>query len=52
MSADPTAAARSILQTLQAVVDARDEDALVSLFDDPAVLIGTGGDARGREADF
>src|SRR5712691_12042886 len=44
VTADPLADARSILETLQATVDARDADALVSLFDDPAVLIGTAGD--------
>jgi ketosteroid isomerase-like protein len=48
VSADPSADARSILHALQAAVDARDEDALVSLFDDPAVLIGTAGDGRDR----
>src|SRR5207247_11282065 len=50
MAADPSADARFILDTLQATVDARDADALVSLFDDPAVLIGTAGDGRNPDA--
>jgi len=50
VTADPLADARFILDTLQATVDARDADALVSLFDDPAVLIGTDGDGRNPDA--
>ena len=46
MSAD----ARSILDALQAAIDARDLDALVSLFDESEVLIGTAADARDPEA--
>jgi hypothetical protein len=42
--------ARSILDVLQARVDGRDPEALVALFDEPAVLIGTAGDGRDREA--
>src|SRR5207244_3484969 len=50
VTADPLAHARFILDTLQATVDARDAEALVSLFDDPAVLIGTAGDGRNPDA--
>src|SRR3954464_15868012 len=50
MTADGAADARAVLALLQAAVDARDPDALVALFDDPAVLIGTAGDGRDREA--
>src|SRR5438128_7996086 len=48
MTADPSADARSILDTLQAAVDARDAEALVSL--DPVALIGTAGDGRSPDA--
>ena len=37
-----------MLRTLQDGVDARDLDALLDLFDEDGVLIGTGGDARDR----
>ena|SRR5438552_5483059 len=50
MAADPSDDARAILGTLQAAVDARDGDALVALFDEPAVLIGTAGDGRTPDA--
>lgn len=40
--------ARAVLRTLQDRVDARDLDALLDLFDEDGVLIGTGGDARDR----
>lgn len=43
---DPAADAGTILDGLQAAVDARDLDRLIGLFDDPAVLIGTSGDGR------
>lgn len=49
MAPDPLTNARAILHTLQTTVDRRDLDALVSLFDDPAVLIGTAGDGRNRD---
>src|SRR3954468_13102558 len=49
MSADGSADARAVLAMLQAAVDGRDPDALVALFDDPAVLIGTAGDGRDRD---
>lgn len=42
--------ARTILDSLQAAVDACDADALIALFDDSAMLIGTGGDGRNRDA--
>lgn len=41
--------ARGILTALQAAVDARDVDRLLGLFDEPAVLVGAGGDGRNRE---
>jgi ketosteroid isomerase-like protein len=41
--------ARTILANLQAAVDARDVDALASVFDDDAVLIGTSADGRDAE---
>jgi uncharacterized protein (TIGR02246 family) len=41
--------AHEILRTLQARVDLRDPEALIDLFDDPAVLIGAAGDGRNRE---
>ena len=50
MAADPLADAHTILRTLQATVDRRNADDLVSLFDDPAVLIGAAGDGRNRDA--
>jgi len=50
MAADPLNDAHAILQTLQATVDHREPEPLVSLFDDPAVLIGTRGDGRNRDA--
>ena len=46
MHADGTADARAVLAMLQASVDGRDPDALIALFDEPAVLIGTAGDGR------
>jgi len=46
---DPVADAHSILESLQAAVDGRDPEALVSLFDDSAVLIGAAGDGRDRD---
>ena len=49
MTSDPVSDARSILDTLQATVDGRDPDALISLFDEPAVLIGAAGDGRNRD---
>ena len=42
--------ARKIVGALQAAIDARDRDALVSLFHEDAVLIGTSADSRDREA--
>jgi ketosteroid isomerase-like protein len=39
-----------ILRALQEAVDAGDRDALVALFHEDAVLIGTSADARNREA--
>lgn len=39
-----------ILRALQAAIDAGDRDALVALFHEDAVLIGTSADARDREA--
>jgi ketosteroid isomerase-like protein len=51
MAAEPTRDdPRAILDSLQAAVDARDADALIALFDQPAVLIGAGGDGRNPEA--
>jgi hypothetical protein len=50
MTADAAADARAVLAMLQAAVDERDPEGLVALFDDPAVLIGTAGDGRDREA--
>ena len=47
---DPLTDAQTVLRELQSAVDARDPAALISLFDDPAVLVGTGGDGRNREA--
>jgi ketosteroid isomerase-like protein len=42
--------AQQILGDLQARVSARDLPALIELFEEPAVLIGTAGDGRTREA--
>jgi uncharacterized protein (TIGR02246 family) len=50
MTPEAVAAARAVLDAIQRAVDAHDADALVSLFDDPAVLIGTAGDGRSPEA--
>jgi uncharacterized protein (TIGR02246 family) len=50
MTSRALADAHTVLRALQAAVDARDPEALVSLFDDPAVLIGTAGDGRSPEA--
>jgi hypothetical protein len=50
MTADALGEAHAVLRALQAAVDARDADALDALFDESAVLIGTEGDARDREA--
>src|SRR3954465_2595342 len=40
---------RQILQSLQQAVDNRDPDRLIALFDEPAMLIGTGDDGRRRD---
>jgi hypothetical protein len=40
----------AILRALQAAIDARDRDALIALFHEDAVLIGTTADARDRDA--
>lgn len=45
-----SADARQILSDLQAKVSARDLPALIEFFEEPAVLIGTAGDGRTREA--
>jgi ketosteroid isomerase-like protein len=50
MTAEPTDDPRAILDALQAAVDARDADALIALFDQPAVLIGAAGDGRNPDA--
>jgi hypothetical protein len=42
MTADALGEADAVLLALQAAVDARDADALAALFDESAVLIGTG----------
>src|SRR3954466_1918236 len=42
--------ARAVLDDLQPGVDSRDTDRLHQLFDEPAILIGTGGDARNGDA--
>ncbi len=42
--------ALNVLATMQAKIDERDADALIGLFDDPAMLIGTAGDGRHRAA--
>ena len=39
-----------LLRALQAGIDARDRDALLALFHEDAVLIGTSADARDRDA--
>src|SRR5690349_13088153 len=46
---DVVADAQSILASLQTAVDGRDPEALLSLFDESAVLIGAAGDGRDRE---
>ena len=48
MSGDSVAESRAVLEALQAAIDARDRDALIGLFDEPAVLIGASGDGRDR----
>lgn len=40
--------AREVLQTLQELVDARDLDGLLELFDEDSVLIGSASDGRDR----
>jgi hypothetical protein len=40
--------AREVLRTLQELVDARDLDGLLELFDESSVLIGTSADGRDR----
>jgi SnoaL-like protein len=40
--------ARDVLRTLQELVDARDLDGLLELFDENSVLIGSSGDGRDR----
>jgi hypothetical protein len=40
----------AVLRALQTAIDARDRNALVSLFHEDAVLIGTSDDARDRDA--
>ena len=50
MAADGSADARAVLASLQAAVDGRDVEVLDALFDERAVLIGTSGDARDRDA--
>ena len=40
--------ARAVLRTLQELIDARDLDGLLELFDEGSVLIGTSGDGRDR----
>jgi ketosteroid isomerase-like protein len=47
--ADAHADAREILDLMQAKVDARDADALIAFFEEPAVLIGSAGDGRDTE---
>jgi ketosteroid isomerase-like protein len=42
--------ARGVVRELQAAIDARDRDALVALFHEDAVLIGTSAYAPDREA--
>jgi ketosteroid isomerase-like protein len=48
MTAESSGDARALLEAIQRAVDARDADALVALFDEPAVLIGAAGDGRDR----
>jgi ketosteroid isomerase-like protein len=50
MDSNWSADAQQILSDLQAKVSARDLPALIELFEEPAVLIGTAGDGRTREA--
>ncbi|MEA2365393.1 MAG: hypothetical protein QOI32_905 [Thermoleophilaceae bacterium] len=45
-----TDACEAILRDIQSAVEARDPGALADLFDEQAVLVGTGGDARDRDA--
>ncbi|MGH8892283.1 MAG: nuclear transport factor 2 family protein [Actinomycetes bacterium] len=47
--ADANAVASSILARIQSAVDAKDADALIDLFDDTAVLVGTAGHGRRPE---
>ncbi|MGI0131329.1 MAG: nuclear transport factor 2 family protein, partial [Thermoplasmata archaeon] len=46
---DASADAVSVLAALQELVDGRDAESLIALFDESAVLVGTGGDARNRD---
>lgn len=47
MTSDGESRSRAVLAALQAAVDSRDPDSLLSLFaDEPAMLIGTSGDGR------
>jgi predicted nucleic acid-binding protein len=50
MDSNWSADAQQILSDLQAKVSARDLPALIELFEEPAVLIGTAGDGRTRAA--
>ena len=50
MPGDPSDDASAILAALQTAVDSRDVDALISLSDESAVLIGAAGDVRNRDA--
>jgi uncharacterized protein (TIGR02246 family) len=45
---DATAVARSLLDRLQTAISARDIEAVVDVFDDAALLIGTSAGARGK----
>src|SRR3954465_432843 len=47
--ATPGPPPRQTAQSLQQAVDNRDPDRLIALFDEPAMLIGTGGDGRRRD---
>src|SRR3954464_14689873 len=50
MTSDGESRSRAVLQALQTAVDSRDADELLQLFsDEPAMLIGTGGDGRTPE---
>src|SRR3954447_4648423 len=47
MTSDGEARGRAVLRAIQTAVDSRDADELLQLFgDEPAMLIGTGGDGR------